>query len=191
MLKELNIQDIYRASNIKRWQIVKNSFEQDIAQHSFNVAHIARELLIRIFKKSGPYTTNDDFLFDVWMRYVIEWALIHDLSEIFTGDVPTPLKEDIILNHDDWESSTVIKFKKLIPPKIKNRVITIVKIADLLCANKFILFNGLGYHSAYITQDIEKRLLKTKSLLNDLFPESAEIVDSLRKELIYGKENFL
>ena len=73
-----------RMRYITRWGLMRNSFSENIQEHSHQVAVLAHALaLIRreILHLDGP---DPD-------RCAVA-ALYHDASEILTGDLPTPIK---------------------------------------------------------------------------------------------------
>lgn len=73
-----------RMRYIIRWGLMRNTFSENIAEHSYQVAVLAHALaMIRreILKLDGP---DPD-------RCAVA-ALYHDASEILTGDLPTPIK---------------------------------------------------------------------------------------------------
>ncbi|MBO5316991.1 MAG: 5'-deoxynucleotidase [Oscillospiraceae bacterium] len=73
-----------RMRNITRWGLMRNTFSENIQEHSHQVAVLAHALaLIRreILQLPGP---DPD-------RCAVA-ALYHDASEILTGDLPTPIK---------------------------------------------------------------------------------------------------
>ena len=123
----MNIQDIYRAHHIDRWQIVNVTRHQSLAEHSFNVAMIALELNKRI----GHEAFKDEYVSDLLL-----WSLYHDLPEIATGDIASPLKAlikakdpELIERVESAMSSTYSKLKE----KFKGSYAgAIVKLADLI-----------------------------------------------------------
>ena len=73
-----------RMRYITRWGLMRNTFSENISEHSHQVAVLAHALaLIRrhILKLEGP---DPD-------RCAVA-ALYHDASETLTGDMPTPIK---------------------------------------------------------------------------------------------------
>ena len=73
-----------RMRYITRWGLMRNTFSENIQEHSHQVAVLAHALaLIRkeVLKLDGP---DPD-------RCAVA-ALYHDASEILTGDLPTPIK---------------------------------------------------------------------------------------------------
>ena len=80
MTYDMRIQDRLRAQHVKRWHIVQMAREQSLAEHSFNVAQIAREISVRL-----------DHSIQLRLR-VVNAALDHDIEEVVRGDAPTPSK---------------------------------------------------------------------------------------------------
>lgn len=78
----MNIKDIYRSGHVKRWHIVNTHRQQTLAEHHYLVTMI----LFDIAPKIGLPLASDEG------RVAVMWSLIHDLPEIFTGDMPTPMK---------------------------------------------------------------------------------------------------
>lgn len=73
-----------RMRYITRWGLMRNTFSENISEHSHQVAVLAHALaLIRRDILNLP-TPNPD-------RCAVA-ALYHDASEILTGDLPTPIK---------------------------------------------------------------------------------------------------
>lgn len=84
----MHIQDQLRAAGVTRWHIVETTRPQNLAEHQFNVAMIARRLGVLM----GLITTEQAVL--------VVKALVHDQHEIFDGDVPSSTKTGSKLPHD-------------------------------------------------------------------------------------------
>lgn len=68
---------------IKRWGLMRNAIEENVATHSWEVATLAHALaLIR----------NRHFNGQVNADRIAAAALYHDATEVITGDLPTPIK---------------------------------------------------------------------------------------------------
>ncbi|HET8707473.1 MAG TPA: 5'-deoxynucleotidase [Pseudomonadales bacterium] len=68
---------------IFRWGLKRNMRPENVMEHSLEVAHIAHGLAIicnRLF--GGRFDPNE----------IAVLAMYHDASEVFTGDLPTPVK---------------------------------------------------------------------------------------------------
>ena len=130
-----------RMRYITRWGLMRNSFSENIQEHSHQVAVLAHALaLIRreILKLDGP---DPD-------RCAVA-ALYHDASEILTGDLPTPIKYDNPAIKDAYKQIERVagnKLLDLLPPELRGsyehlileddpEVTPIVKAADKLSAH--------------------------------------------------------
>ncbi|NOV32008.1 5'-deoxynucleotidase [Methylomonas sp. ZR1] len=68
---------------IKRWGLKRNAHEENVMEHSWEVAVIAHTLaLIKNRYFDGQLDAN----------VVATAALYHDVTEVITGDLPTPIK---------------------------------------------------------------------------------------------------
>lgn len=68
---------------IKRWGLMRNAIEENVATHSWEVATIAHALAL-IRNRDGQRRVNAD--------RIAAAALYHDATEVITGDMPTPVK---------------------------------------------------------------------------------------------------
>ena len=73
-----------RMRYITRWGLMRNTFSENIAEHSHQVAVLAHALALIRRDILGLPTPDPD-------RCAVA-ALYHDASEILTGDLPTPIK---------------------------------------------------------------------------------------------------
>ena len=68
---------------IKRWGLKRNAHEENVMEHSWEVSVIAHTLaLIKNRYYNGTVDANA----------VATAALYHDITEVITGDLPTPIK---------------------------------------------------------------------------------------------------
>ncbi|MGZ5000583.1 MAG: 5'-deoxynucleotidase [Methylomonas sp.] len=68
---------------IKRWGLKRNAYEENVMEHSWEVAVIAHTLAL---------IKNRYFDGQVDANAVATAALYHDVTEVITGDLPTPIK---------------------------------------------------------------------------------------------------
>ena len=73
-----------RMRYITRWGLMRNTFSENIQEHSHQVAVLAHALALIRQKVLGLPGPDPD-------RCAVA-ALYHDASEILTGDLPTPIK---------------------------------------------------------------------------------------------------
>ncbi len=72
-----------RMKNIHRWGLMRNTRPENLSEHSLEVALVAHALaVIRNRRFGGSVDPNA----------VATAAMLHDTSEIITGDMPTPIK---------------------------------------------------------------------------------------------------
>ena len=129
-----------RMRYITRWGLMRNTFSENIQEHSHQVAVLAHALaLIRrdILKLEGPDPDQCAVA-----------ALYHDASEILTGDMPTPIKyynPDIKAAYKQVERIAGERLLGMLPPELVDSyrsyvleedeaVTPIVKAADKLSA---------------------------------------------------------
>ncbi len=74
---------IYRMKYISRWSLMRNTRTENVAEHSFHVAVLAHALAV---------ISRDVFGKDIDPGKAASAALYHDMPEILTGDLPTPIK---------------------------------------------------------------------------------------------------
>lgn len=68
---------------IRRWGLMRNAIEENVATHSWEVATLAHALAI---------IRNRHFGGQVNVDRIAAAALYHDATEVITGDMPTPVK---------------------------------------------------------------------------------------------------
>lgn len=100
---------ISRMKYINRWGLMRNTKEENVSEHSLEVAIIAHALAI-----IQKYRLNKD----VNTGKTVLYAIYHDSSEIFTGDLPTPVKyynPTIKTAYKDVEHSANKRLLSLLP----------------------------------------------------------------------------
>jgi len=100
---------ISRMKYINRWGLMRNIKEENVSEHSLEVAVIAHALTI-IQKQRLNFNVNPE--------KTALYAIYHDSSEIFTGDLPTPVKyynSSIKIAYKDVEHSASKRLLNLLP----------------------------------------------------------------------------
>ena len=137
---------------IQRWSLMRNIERENLAEHSLQVAFVAHALALIKNRFYGAQLNAER---------IAVMAMYHDISEIFTGDLPTPIKyfnEEITHAYKQIETAAELHLMSLLPealqtdflPYLDNQYFAeeekhIVKQADLICAYikvKFELENG-------------------------------------------------
>ena len=101
-----------RMKYINRWGLMRNSREENIAEHSLDVAIIAHRLC---------ELRNSRFGGNVNPERAAVLAIFHDVPEIITGDLPTPVKyfsSDISKAYKKVEAAAVDELVSQIPADI-------------------------------------------------------------------------
>ena len=131
---------ISRMKNITRWSLMRNSAAENVQEHSHTVAVIAHALAV---------ISRDIFGNAADPGAAAAAALFHDASEIFTGDLPTPIKyfdPDIMSAYKRVESVASRKLLATLPAEMRSAYLPLlapdsdditmklVKAADKLAA---------------------------------------------------------
>ena len=129
-----------RMRYITRWGLMRNTFSENIQEHSHMVAVLAHGLAM-IRREILGLPANPE-------RCAVA-ALFHDASEILTGDLPTPIKyfnPDIKAAYKQVEYVSGTKLLAMLPESLREHyaplvyendedVLPIVKAADKLSAH--------------------------------------------------------
>ena len=103
-----------RMRYITRWGLMRNTFSENIAEHSYQTAVLAHALaLIRRDILHLPAPDPD--------RCAVA-ALYHDASEILTGDLPTPIKyynPEIKTAYKQVERVAGERLLNMLPPELR------------------------------------------------------------------------
>lgn len=130
---------IARMRNIGRWGLMRNTFHENVQEHSHMVAVLAHALALIDRDVLGGSADPDK---------CAAAALFHDAPEILTGDLPTPVKyynPAIREAYKQVEQVSAEKLLALLPPELRDSyaplieerdegVRVIVKAADKLSA---------------------------------------------------------
>ena len=129
-----------RMKEIKRWALMRSVREENIMEHSQQVAVLAHALALITNKKFGG---------SVDVNKVVLLAQYHEVSEVITGDLPTPIKyfnPEIKNAYKDLEKNASERILSMLPEEMKEEYeqyilpntdteeYKIVKLADRLSA---------------------------------------------------------
>ncbi len=102
-----------RMKYINRWALMRNSYEENISEHSMEVAMLAHALAVIGKKRLGK---------DYDAERVAVLGLYHDCTEIITGDMPTPIKYEnpqIQEAYHQIERGAAFRLLNLLPEDIR------------------------------------------------------------------------
>ena len=187
---------LYRLKYIKRWTLMRSTTPENVAEHSYQVA-VLTHLLCSIAKEI--------FGRDVDPARAAAYALFHDASEVFTGDIPTPVKHHnprILANFREIEAIAAERLLATVPDELKAtyepllkrapddpELYRYVKAADLLdaylkCLNEMSAGNR---EFAIALRENEERLQalhmpEADWFLEHLAPSLAKTIDELSED---------
>jgi len=99
---------------IKRWGLKRNAYEENVMEHSWEVSVIAHTLaLIKNRFFNGAVDANA----------IATAALYHDVTEVITGDLPTPIKyhsEKITTAYKQIEQQAENELIALLPNELQD-----------------------------------------------------------------------
>jgi len=105
---------LYRLRHIERWNLMRSTMPENVAEHSYHVSlltHVLCTIARDIFHKS-----------DINPDRAAAFALFHDAAEVFTGDIPTPVKHHnprILANFREIESLAAERLMATIPSELQ------------------------------------------------------------------------
>jgi len=129
-----------RLRQIRRWGLMHAVLPENDAEHSLQTAVIAHGIAV---------LARDRYHIDVNPEHVVTLAVYHDASEVFTGDLPTPVKyrnEMIRTAFHQMENDACARLSESLPedmrgawkeylfPDTTSRAWQIVKAADKISA---------------------------------------------------------
>lgn len=98
---------------IKRWGLKRNAHDENVMEHSWEVSVIAHTLALI---KNRYYEGNVD------ANAIATAALYHDITEVITGDLPTPIKyhsQEISAAYKRIEHQAEIELLALLPVELR------------------------------------------------------------------------
>lgn len=138
---------ISRMRYINRWGLMRNTFPENIMEHSLQVAMVAHALAVirsRYYSENRPAVRPEQ---------VAVLAIYHDASEILTGDLPTPVKYNNPQIRNAYHSVESManerllsllptdmteEYRQVLAPDTSNieneEAMRLVKMADRICA---------------------------------------------------------
>lgn len=145
---------------VKRWTMVGVDKESTVASHSFGVAMIAMEIRKRMFN-TAFFTERD----------VCYYALIHDVKESYTGDIPTPTKAGMKEAGFDPDNYHEDHIGEESPPG--SVIPAIIKAADLIENYIFISEHAIGARGRVAAAEVDGRLWAYLAKASDDLREAA------------------
>ena len=131
-----------RMKFIRRWGLMKSVTEENIAEHSAQVAQIAHALALIKNKKFGGELNADR---------ISTMALYHETSEVLTGDLPTPIKyynSEIKKSYKDIEHTANEKLIAMLPDEFRDDYRELIELDS--SSDEYKLIKAADKISAYV-----------------------------------------
>lgn len=129
---------LFQMKNITRWGLMYNTRAENLSEHSMECAVLAHALAL---------IGNEHFGKNYDANRILSAALFHDMNEVLTGDLPTPVKYYNDKIKDSYKEIERISLEKMFSllddetARAYNELLTLseeetklVKGADKLCA---------------------------------------------------------
>lgn len=132
---------VSRMKLIQRWPLMRSISNENVSEHSLQVAFVAHALAIIKNKKFGGRLNPER---------IALMAMYHDASEVLTGDLPTPIKYHNIQMATEYkkiETAAELKLIDMLPEEFRQDFAPfihgghepmdgadVVKQADTICA---------------------------------------------------------
>ena len=104
---------LYRLQHIERWSLMRSTTKENVAEHSFHTALLAHAL---------GTIARDVFGRSVDPDKAAAYALFHDASEVFTGDIPTPVKHHnprVLSSFREIEALAADRLLSMVPDELQ------------------------------------------------------------------------
>jgi 5'-deoxynucleotidase len=104
-----------RMKYIKRWSLMRSVCDENIQEHSQQVAIIAHALAL---------IAKENFNKDIDVSKTVLIAQYHEVGEVITGDLPTPIKyfnPEIKTAYKDLEEKACKRILNMLPENLKDK----------------------------------------------------------------------
>ena len=110
-----------RMKYIRRWQLMRSVRDENIMEHSMQTAVFAHALAI---------INNKIFGGGADAQKALLYAVYHECGEVFTGDMPTPIKyfnRSLLGAYKDVESRACDKLLSALPAELRDEIAVYMK----------------------------------------------------------------
>lgn len=186
-MPEFTLAERMRTAHVNRWQIVRTARQQTLAEHLY---------LVRVLTVAFCRAAH---LSEVETQLAEQWALEHDVPEVKTGDINTPIKDAVRRAVPEGDPIKTIELSMSSSyADLYNRVKTdwphlrqIVKLADIVEAISFITIEGLGAHAREAERGLRADYVKLYGTLvssNDRYTHIWPAINEVVKQYLDNLE---
>lgn len=164
----VELEVIMRLQSVKRWHMIDTTRQQTLAEHSANVS-----LLVWYIATTCPG------LYFGPSQIVATQALMHDLDEVFIGDIPTHTKRASAKLFGAVKDLGREVLSMSMQPDVSERTRLMIKAADLADGIRFIRLHGVGVTARHAREGLDKQF----TVLMDSMAESgipADVIGHIR-----------
>ena len=139
----------FRMKFIARWGLMRNTQPENVQEHSLMVAQIAHALAV---------IRREVFRGEASPDRCAALAMYHDATEIFTGDLPTPIKymnRDITCAYKAVEEGARLRLIDMLPPELRGAYAPLLSPDEASC--EWRLVKAADRISAYLKCVEEKK----------------------------------
>ena len=163
------IETVIRLQAVKRWHMIDTTRQQTLAEHSANVALLVWYIAV----------TSPDMFFGP-ASHVTAAALLHDIPEVFTGDIPSHTKKHL---HGIDELEASVTPAEFIYTHMLPRMMDLIKFADLADGIRFIRLHGVDVTARHAREQLEVKFTALTEKLRKEWPRHIE--DHVRRNMYF------
>lgn len=143
----VGLEAVMRLHAVKRWHMIDTTRQQTLAEHSANVATLAYYIAV----------TAPGMFFGP-AQNAAAYALMHDLAEVFTGDIPSHSKRHFS-GVDDLEDRVLPRMFRI---EHNRNTRLMIKLCDLADGIRFVRLHGVDITARHAREGLEKQLAERK-----------------------------
>lgn len=147
-----------RAGRVMRWHTTPDGLRQTVGEHTFGVMCI----LAFVLDASGMIQAPDEFLrvkYRAEAAALLIGALLHDAPELYTGDIPAPVRAEIAFDDGFYNADERAK-EKVLDCKVNETHRRIIFYADkteaMLFALKSQRYEAFEYNRDLLFNELDK-----------------------------------
>jgi hypothetical protein len=169
------VETVMRLHAVKRWHMIDTTRQQTLAEHSANVA-----LLAMMIAKTAPINYFDD------SNTIAAAALVHDIEEAFTGDIPSHTKKRL-QGIDTLE-------KEVLHPAFKVEIninsISLIKLCDLADGIRFVRLHGVDMTAIHAQEGLEDQMTDRINICQAELKWPSHVLNHVQEQIMfYAYEN--
>ncbi len=164
---------LFRMKHIKRWGIMHSLIPDYLSTHSLEVGFIAHSLAIIGNEKFGKCYDCEN---------ITVKAIYHDVPEIFTGDIPTPVKyysDETKQAYNAVENASLNKLTEMLPDEFRQSYMALFEYTEdekrlIKAADRISAYIKCMEETQYGNREFEIAGCRLKDTLIDMHCEEAE-----------------